>query len=87
MRNCPNCGKTLNDNYAFCWKCGCNLNTGGMGDFTTGLLNVFKDNEDYIYIYSVHGKQMILRASTIEELRMLVEVNKFPWMEPESVEG
>ena len=87
MRNCPNCGKTLNDDYVFCWKCGCNLNTGGMEDFTTGLLNVFKDNEEYIYIYSVHGKQMILRASTIEELRMLVEVNKFPWMEPESVEG
>ena len=87
MRNCPNCGKTLNDDYAFCWKCGCNLNNGDNGDFTTGLLNVFKDDEEYIYIYSVHGKQVILRASTIDELRMLVEVNKFPWMDLESVEG
>lgn len=87
MRNCPNCGKALNDDYAFCWKCGCNLNGSDIGDFTTGLLNVFKDEEEYIYIYSVHGKQMILRASTIDELRMLVRVNKFPWMELESVEG
>jgi len=85
LKSCPNCAKKLNDNYTFCWECGCNLNSGDLGDFKTGLLNVFKNNQEFIYIYSVHGKQVILKASSIEELRMLVEANKFPWMETEGI--
>ena len=61
------------------------MNSGDLGDFKTGLLNVFKNNHEFIYIYSVHGKQVTLKASSIEELRMLVKVNKFPWMEIEGI--
>lgn len=80
MRICQNCGKKLNRNFTYCYECGCNLDEGSHGDFKTSHLNVFRNGEDYIYIFAVHGKQIILKSSTISELKMLVHMNKFPWM-------
>lgn len=83
MRTCPNCSKSLNENFTWCWQCGCNLEEGNLGDFTTPHLNVFRSDEDYIYIFSIGGNQVILRASSIEELKVLVHMNRFPWMDIE----
>lgn len=83
MKACPNCGKLLNGNFTYCWRCGCNLEAGDSGDFTTPHLNVFRRDEDYIYLFSIHGNQVILRASSIEELKVLVHMNRFPWMDIE----
>ncbi len=84
MRVCPNCEKNLNVNFTYCYCCGSNLDEEVFGDFQTSFLNVFKHDGEFIYIFSVNGKQVILKSSTIGELKMLVELNKFPWVEIEN---
>lgn len=76
---CPNCEKKLSEKFTYCYECGCNVGEGVLGDFKTPHMNVFKDNEEFIYIFSVNGKQVVLRAGSIDELKMLVRLNKFPW--------
>ncbi|MBP3791853.1 MAG: hypothetical protein ILA26_07475 [Methanobrevibacter sp.] len=83
MRTCPNCSRSINESFTYCWRCGCNLEENSLGDFTTPHMNVFRQDEDYIYIFSVHGRQVVLKASSIDELRMLAHMNKFPWKDTE----
>lgn len=84
MRDCPNCGKSLNSNFTYCYCCGFDLDKEALGDFKTSYLNVFKNGDEFIYAFAVNGKQVILKSSTITELKMLVELNQFPWMEIEN---
>lgn len=43
------------------------------------MLNVFRDGDEYIYLFGVRGNQVVLRADSLEELAKIVEENHFPW--------
>lgn len=81
MIECPNCSKKLNENFTYCYICGCEIRSENMGDFKTNLLNVFHIDDEFLYLFSVKGKQVILKADSIEELQHLVWLNRFPWKE------
>lgn len=76
---CPNCLKKLNDNNIYCRICGTKLSGENPGDFTTEMLNVFDYGEELIYLFSDRGRQVILKAGSIEELELLVRANGYPW--------
>lgn len=80
MKICPNCFKKLNEKFTYCNKCGVDLDDGGSGkDLKTDYLNVFRKDEGFIYVFAVHGRQVILNADSIDELQKAVQLNKFPW--------
>lgn len=79
MKTCPNCLKKLNDNFSYCNECGSDLEGQNVGDFTTGLLNVFKIDGGFVYLFAVRGRQVVLKANTLDELEELVHLNRFPW--------
>lgn len=83
MNTCPNCFKKLNENFEYCYECGCSVDGEMVGDFKTNLLNVFHIESEYVYIFAVNGRQIVLKADSIEELKEVVRLNKFPWMELE----
>ena len=79
MKTCPNCSKILNENFIYCNECGCMLDGDEIGDFRICYLNVFEIHREFIYLYSVNGRQVILKADSIGELEKLVRQNRFPW--------
>ncbi|WP_405294272.1 hypothetical protein [Methanobrevibacter sp.] len=81
MKTCPNCFKNLTDSFSYCNECGSRLDGQNTGDFTTDFLNVFHVGGSFIYLFAVRGRQIVLEADTIEELRQLVGMNRFPWLE------
>ena len=76
---CPNCGKSVRNGFAHCRFCGSEMNGEHLGDFTTDMLNVFKIGDEYLYLFSQKGNQVILHAGSIDELASLVEERKYPW--------
>ena len=84
MKTCPNCLKKLNDNFSYCNECGSDLEGQNVGDFTTGLLNVFKIDGGFVYLFAVRGRQVVLKANTLDELEELVHLNRFPWQKEDS---
>ena len=76
---CPNCGKSVRNGFAHCRFCGSEMNGEHLGDFTTDMLNVFKIGDEYLYLFSQKGNQVILQAGSIDELASLVEERKYPW--------
>ena len=84
MNTCLNCLKKLNENFTYCYECGSEVGGEMIGDFSTNLLNVFHINNEYVYIFSINGRQIVLKADTIEELRESVKLNRFPWVELEN---
>ena len=83
MKTCPNCSKRLNGSFKYCNGCGSNLESQVIGDFKTDYLNVFKINEEFVYLFSVKGRQIVLKANSIDDLREFVKIKRFPWREPE----
>lgn len=83
MKTCPNCSKRLNESFKYCNKCGSNLENEVIGDFKTDYLNVFKINDEFVYLFSVKGRQIVLKANSIYDLREFVKIKRFPWREPE----
>ena len=79
MIECANCGKELRDNFIYCRICGTKLGGGEPGDYSTDMLNVFKHGDDYIYLFSENGNQVILKAGTLDELAVMVGEKKYPW--------
>jgi hypothetical protein len=59
------------------------LESGVIGDFKTDYLNVFKINDEFVYLFSVKGRQIVLKANSIDDLREFVKIKRFPWREPE----
>ena len=84
MNICPNCLKKLNENFVYCNECECKVDEETKGDFKTNFLNVFKINHEFIYLFAVHGHQVVLKADSVDELEELVILNKFPWREFEN---
>jgi hypothetical protein len=84
MKTCPNCLKKLNNNFSYCNECGSELEGQNVGDFRTGLLNVFKIDGEFAYLFAVRGRQVVLKADSLEELEELVRLNRFPWEAGES---
>ncbi len=76
---CPNCGKGVRNGFAHCRFCGSEMNGEHLGDFTTDMLNVFKIEDEYLYLFSENGNQVILRAGSMDGLAGLVEERKYPW--------
>ena len=83
MKTCPNCSKKLNESFKYCNGCGSNLEGEVIGDFKTDYLNVFKINEEFVYLFLVKGRQVVLKANSIDDLREFVKIKRFPWREPE----
>ena len=79
MIECTNCGKELRNNFRYCRICGTELDGGEPGDYSTDMLNVFRHGDGYLYLFSENGNQVILKASTLEELAVMVEDKKYPW--------
>ena len=78
---CPNCGKTVR-NHEFCFRCGYNIRKDeNYGDNSTGFLNVFRIDDEYLYIYSVNGKQVVLKSNDLNDLKSKAEDEQFPWKE------
>lgn len=80
MKTCPNCFKKLNESFKYCNECGCNLDGENRGDFSTSYLNVFRIENHFVYLFTVNGRQVVLEADTIEDLKEHVRTNRFPWM-------
>lgn len=76
---CPYCGKDVRDDFAHCRHCGSMVNGEAVGDFATDMLNVFRIDGQYIYLFSRNGSQVVLKAGSIEELARLVEDRNYPW--------
>ena len=84
MKICPNCLKELNDNFTYCRQCGCRIESGKKGDFKTEFLNVFFIEDEFVYLFTVNGRQIVLKADSIDKLKEVVKSNKFPWKELEN---
>ena len=76
---CPNCGKRLRDNFSYCRICGSKVDGGVPGDYSTDMLNVFKHGEDYIYLFSEKGNQVVIKAGSMDELAAIVCDRQYPW--------
>ena len=76
---CPNCGRSVRNAFCHCRFCGSEMNGEHLGDFSTDMLNVFKVGDDYLYLFSENGNQVILRAGSMDELTGLAEERKYPW--------
>ncbi len=81
MINCPNCNKKVNERFEYCIICGSKLNGEKTGDFSTGINNLFKDEDGFYYLFAVNGKQVILRNENKDELKKEVLIRKYPWIE------
>ena len=55
------------------------MNGEHLGDFSTDMLNVFKIGDEYLYLFSEKGNQVILRAGSMDGLASLVGQRKYPW--------
>lgn len=76
---CPNCGKKVRDNFEYCRFCASKLNGESPGDFSTDMLNVFRKNDEYLYLFSENGNQVILKADSLGELESMVKDRQYPW--------
>lgn len=83
MKACPNCSKKVNESFSYCNECGSRLDSEIVGDFRTDYLNVFRIEDEFVYLFSVRGRQTVLKANSIDELREFVKIRRFPWREPE----
>ncbi len=81
MKICPFCNKKMNDRSEYCRICGSKLNGEDLGDYSTEIINMFKDNEGYYYLFSVNGSQVILRDNLKEKLKIKVLNRNYPWNE------
>lgn len=79
MIECPNCGKLLRDDFTYCRMCATRLDGSEVGDFSTDIMNVFKKGEDYLYLFSENGRQIVLKAGSMDELAEMVEDRQYPW--------
>ncbi|WP_407374849.1 zinc ribbon domain-containing protein [Methanobrevibacter sp.] len=76
---CPNCGEKSRDVFEYCRHCGSKLSGELSGDFKTEMLNVFRHSDGYIYLFSVNGNQVILKAESLQDLAEKVNEKRFPW--------
>lgn len=79
MAVCPNCAKKMRDDFAYCRICGTKLSGENPGDFKTEMLNVFRHEDGFIYLFCDNGHQVILKAGSIDELALMANENKYPW--------
>lgn len=79
MIECPYCAKKSRNNFSYCRICGTELSGGSPGDYSTEMLNIFKHGDEYLYLFAENGNQVVLRASSMEELAGIVEEKKYPW--------
>ena len=75
---CPNCNSEVRA-HEFCRKCGYNFHRDeNYGDNSTEYMNVFRIGGEFAYIFSVNGKQVVIRNENLEELLVLVKDKQFP---------
>lgn len=79
MQVCPNCAKKLKDSYVYCRVCGTKLDGGNPGDFSTEMLNVFDHGDEFIYLFSDKGNQVVLKAGSMDELASMANEKNYPW--------
>lgn len=79
MQVCPNCAKRLRDNFEYCRVCGTRLDGGNPGDFATEMLNVFHQEDEFVYLFADKGNQVVLKAGSIDELALMAHEKRYPW--------
>ncbi len=79
MVECANCGKHTRDNFEYCRICGTKLDGGELGDYSTNMMNVFRHGDEYLYLFSEKGNQVVLRADSLDEIAVMVGEKKYPW--------
>ena len=79
MQVCPNCAKRLKDSYVYCRVCGTKLDGGNPGDFTTEMLNVFDHGDEFVYLFTDKGNQVVLKAGSMDELALMANEKNYPW--------
>ena len=77
---CPNCSKELNGKVEYCNECGSKVDGSLVGDFKTDIHFVFKHPDEFVFVNSKNGRQVILKADTLEDLEMQVTQNGFFWV-------
>jgi hypothetical protein len=80
MVSCPNCKEKSRNTFEYCRFCGSRLSGENPGNHKTDMLNVFRDGDEYIYLFTVRGNQEILRAGSLEELADMVHDKQYPWL-------
>ena len=76
---CPSCGKRLRDEFTYCRICGSKLTGEEQGDYSTDMLNVFKNDGEYMYLFSEKGNQIVIKAGSMDELAGIVCEKHYPW--------
>ncbi|WP_298500793.1 hypothetical protein [uncultured Methanobrevibacter sp.] len=77
---CPNCAKKLRDNFSYCRVCGCEIAGENPAGHPTEILNVFHDGDEFIYLFCERGNQVVLRSSSIEDLKSQAKLKRYPWI-------
>ena len=77
---CPNSAKPMRESFAYCRICGSRLDGESPGDYATDVLNVFKNGDEYMYLFAESGNQVVLKAGSMDELAQMVEKRKYPWI-------
>lgn len=77
---CPNCSKELNGKVECCNECGSRVDGSLVGDFKTDIHFVFKHPDEFVFVNSKNGRQVVLKADTLEDLERQVTQNGFFWV-------
>ena len=79
MKVCPNCGKKVNEKFVYCRNCGSRMDGEIVGDFTTDIPNLFKNDDGYYYLFTANGIQQVIVGDDVDEVKRKVLLRKFPW--------
>ena len=77
---CPNCSKELSGKVEYCNECGSKVDGSLVGDFKTDIHFVFKHPDEFIFVNSKNGRQIVLKANSLEDLERKVNQNGFFWV-------
>ncbi|WP_407454803.1 hypothetical protein [Methanobrevibacter sp.] len=77
---CPNCSKELSGKVEYCNECGSKVDGSLVGDFKTDIHFVFKHPDEFVFVNSKNGRQIVLKANSLEDLERKVNQNGFFWV-------
>lgn len=79
MKVCPNCSRKVNGSGEYCNRCGSRLDGSAVGDFSTHIPFVFRHPQEYVFVNSLRGRQVIITSESLEGLEEKVRSRGFIW--------